>query len=82
MRTSPCALCSCNNYLYLRVVLERLLRRLTRASSGHFFAQVRATCAPFLGSLLVVLLLTADWSSVGMHYLRNLHVDTLTKGSL
>ena len=29
MRTSPCALCSCNNYLYLRVVLERLLRRLT-----------------------------------------------------
>ena len=28
MRTSPCALCSCNNYLYLRVVLERLLRLL------------------------------------------------------
>ena len=29
MRTSPCAPCSCSNYLYLWVVVERLLRRLT-----------------------------------------------------
>jgi hypothetical protein len=29
MRTSPRAPCGCSNYLYLRVVIERLLRRVT-----------------------------------------------------
>jgi len=38
----------------------------------HKFAQL---VPPFWVLCLVVLLLTADWSSVGMHHLRNLHVD-------
>jgi hypothetical protein len=60
MRTSPRALCGCSNYLYFRVVLERLLRRLTLFATNAALLIIKKRERVHLS--VVVKAVTTEWT--------------------